>query len=117
MKKLFYFGTIGQIGHYWFGCKSALGPVNEIPWMASEFFRRFDGLYTPPESSGQQVYRYSRIGNLQIVAWNDRTVDKRPGSNSNLVGFGFIDAEEMLTEAFKQYPQVMNRQPRPQPEG
>lgn len=116
MRNLFYFGTIGEVGHHWFGCQSALGPMIEIPWMSSEFFRRVDGLFCPPENIGQQVYRYSTVGNLQIVSWNDRTIDKRPGSNSNLIGYGFIDAEEMLTEAEKKFPQVMKRQSRPQSE-
>lgn len=114
MKKLFYFGTIREVGHYWFGCRSALGPTLEIPGMPDQFFRiHVDGVFTPPKEG---VYRYSTVGNLQIVSWIDRTVDSRPGSNSNLFGLGFMDAEEMLTEAIKQYPEVMNRQPRPKPE-
>ena len=114
MKKLYYFGTIKEAGHYWFGCNSFNGP--DIVGLPNDFFRRIDGMFCPPYSAKDGIYRFSHIGALQIVSWNDRSVDHRPGSNSNLFGVGFIDGEEMITEAYKQFPEVMNRQARPEPE-
>lgn len=74
-----------------------------------------DGLFPPGSTFDQGKYQVSIVPPVMIVAWWDYTVDKRPGSNANLIGYGFNDAEEMIDEAYKLFPRIMNRQPRPVP--
>lgn len=113
MKKLFYFGCIGQKGHYLFGGSER--EAAKALHLSDAFIRSIDGKFTPTETTEQGLYRLSVIGICQIVSWHDYSVDQRPGSNSILLGIGFNDAEEMLSEAEKLFPEVMKRQKRPTP--
>lgn len=108
-KQLFYFGCIGQAGHYWFPRK----PI-DLPGVNMKILGCIDGTFTPEKYTGQGAAQETVIGPLRIVAWHDYTVDKRPKSNSNLVGYGYDNAEDMLADATNFFPTVMNRQPKPQ---
>lgn len=115
-KMLFYFGCIGGAGHY---LHDIYGHVHEktlgykFPNDNCRFLGLLDAVYAPGTKQSEGEYQETNVGNFKIVAWWDRSVDKRPGSNSALVGIGYENAEEMLNDAYKQYPSVMNRQERP----
>lgn len=116
-KKLFYFGCRGQKGHFFYGgpgpyCDSITG---EFPGLNYNILRVIDGTFTPGFTHKQGIYQVAEIGPVKIVAWWDYSVDSRPGSNSNLIGSGYANAEEMIDAAFKKFPDVMNRQSRPIP--
>jgi len=120
MKELLYFGCIGEKGHYLWASENSrpyvyhqLSRAFKLP---EHFFRCIDGMFIPIETKQPTFYRYSTIGQVKIIAWQDYTVDSRPGSNSTLIGIGFDDAEEMLIHAETKFPSVMKRQPqRPTP--
>ena len=107
MKKLLYFGCIGQAGHYWFENDNATMSYKDRPTFP------IDGEYVPKGSAEQGTAREAILGNYRIVAGNDYTGDSRLGSNSALVGLGYETKEEMLADAVTQFPSVMRRQPKP----
>lgn len=107
-KKLFYFGCIGEKGHYWFPQK----PLN-LPRVNMNVFDVIDATFTPGNTREQGAANEVVIGPIRIIAWCDYTVDSRPASNSNLIGYGYDNAEEMFTDAQRLFPSVMNRQPKP----
>ena len=116
MKKLFYFGCIGQAGHYFFepGYGSRDHRNIRIDGVNTKILGYLDGNFTPADPTPGK-YNECVIPPLRIVAWHDYSVDKRPGSNSVLIGYKYETAEEMIEAAYKIFPQVMNRQPRPVP--
>lgn len=119
MKELLYFGCIGDKGHYLWSSEGysphvyhQLSKTFKLP---EHFFRSLDGMYIPTETRQQGIYRHSKIGEVQIIAWHDYSLDSRPGSNSTLIGIGFDDEKEMLDAAAAKFPSVMKRQERPKP--
>lgn len=46
-----------------------------------------------------------------IIGWHDLSVDRRPGSNSNLLAVGMNDVREIIDAAYDKFPSVMKRQP------
>ena len=116
MKKLLYFGCIRDKGHYlWYSEQnriansSALKSITGIEGVTDNFLNSIDGTYTW-NTYGQGICKYSLVPPFRIIAWNDFTVDTRPGSNSVLLGIGYESAQEMFAEAMKQFPSVMQRQ-------
>ena len=119
MKKLLYFGCVRSVGHYlWVNegnsvCNvSALKLHTGITGVTDNFIRGIDGFFTPPNGP-QGAYRVARVEPFLIVAWNDLTVDSRPGSNSVLLGIGYASADEILDDAINHFPSVMRRQTTP----
>jgi hypothetical protein len=115
-KRLFYFGCIGKVGHYFWETNSwDVDSRNiRIEGVNTKIFRFLDGNFTPNDPT-EGIYNDCVIPPLRIIAWHDYSVDKRPGSNSVLIGYGYETAEEMIDAAYKKFPSVMNRQPRPKP--
>jgi len=118
MKKiLLYFGCYDSVGHFLYepnGWRiSARKLLSEMPNFNVGLLEGMDGVFPPP----QHIDGYSEtdVNPFKIVAWWDRSLDKRPGSNSNLIGFGYNSAEEMIDDAYKLFPKVMARQNRPTP--
>lgn len=119
MKHMYYFGCIGQVGHHLHDMSQrmlgSLHTAKVLLKVPENLLRCLDGNFVPTETQQAGLYKYSTIGECQIVAWHDYSVDKRPGSNSVLIGIGFIDSEDMLDWAEKHFPSVMQRQKRPKP--
>lgn len=119
MKEVFYFGCIGQLGHYLFkagyGSVDARAYIHRYPNNNVSFLQFIDGIYTPAKTKEQGKYQVTQIGDNCIISWHDYTMDKRPGSNSNVIGIGYNNPEELLTDAINLFPSVFNRQPRPIP--
>lgn len=119
-KKLLYFGCIGHAGHSLFEYDSPGGYIRATSANLREYFpqsnleclKAIDGTFGP-HTREQGKYNDCTIPPLRIVSWWDYTIDSRPGSNSNLIGIGYESAEEMIDDAYKIFPSVMNRQPRP----
>lgn len=115
-KHLYYFGCIGNVGHYFWTSNawSSDSRSTRIDGVNTKILERLDGAFTPADPT-EGIYNDCVIPPLRIVAWHDYSVDKRPGSNSVLVGYGYETAEEMIDDAVVKFPSVMNRQPRPKP--
>lgn len=111
--ELFYLGCYGRSGHYlhtpdmdhvyglrahgWLeGLDGALAPEGDETQFKAKFWRLTG--YTPTPYSA--------------LSWWDRSVDKRPGSNSILFAPGHtVTAEAILDLARRLYPKVMGRLP------
>jgi hypothetical protein len=115
MKKLLYNGCIRQAGHFLFEDEDGLS-ISRRPHLLkidanTDILEYLDGTFTPKKYiSG---YNDCVVPPFRIVSWWDTSLDHRTGSNSTLVGYGYESAEQMIDDAYKQYPTVMNRQPRP----
>jgi hypothetical protein len=116
-KKLFYFGCIGACGHYLF---PALRDADkeQMPGVNFKVIQYIDGLYTPSEYGQQGAAQFTQVGPLSIISWHDFTIDKRPGSNSNIIGYGYTgDQKQIIEDMFNdfkiKFPQVYKRQTTP----
>lgn len=117
-KELIFFGVIGtSAGHYFQGIGGPYsgGYRNVLPGVNLKVLEHIDGAYPPGSTNEGGKYQVSIVPPLLIVAWWDYSVDKRPGSNANLIGYGYDDPEQMIDDAYQQFPNVMKRQPRPTP--
>ena len=109
----FYFGCGGGAGHYLF---NALGSKVYADGRLRRLRDHFDGTLPPQPEAELYVASFSRLGgwNMSALSWWDRSVDKRPGSNSTVFAPGLvIDPRAMLDLAHARFPWVFNRLPRP----
>ena len=115
MKKLYYFGCIGKPGHHFYlndTCR--IRPeVVDIPRLNQAVLNSIGSF--PPKDRSDGYYNECTVPPVKIVAWWDNSVDKRPGSRSVLIGYGYASAEEMINDAYDRFPSVMKRQLRPKP--
>lgn len=114
MKKLFFFGCLDQVGHYF---KPDLTETmkREMSDVNPELFKRIDGLYVPNTPRSQGSGQFVTIGSISIIAWHDYTVDTRPGSNSNIIGYGYTGTNltrvhDMYTDFKRLFPSIYGRQ-------
>lgn len=119
-RKLLYFGCIKEKGHFLWNSESWHHyydqMAKEIPGLNPNVLRHLDGVYAPYDPHEREgLYLESTIPPVRIVAWWDRSVDKRMACNSAFIGFGYDSAEEILDDAVSRFPSVMSRQPRPVP--
>jgi hypothetical protein len=119
MKKLLYFGCMSRTGHFLYDQDNGHSVSGREHLLMPEtnygILKCIDANFTPKKlKSG--IYKESIIPPIRIVGWWDYSVDDRSGSNSNLIGVGYHSAEQMIDDAYKIFPTVMNRQPRPQKE-
>lgn len=106
--KVFYFGCVGEYGHYMFeppGVKrDAFTHTN--PWGT-----KVDGGLCPTGGSTQEQGRalvHHKDGWTAMAFW-DRSVDHRPGSCSVFLAQGTHAFEEMLRIANESFPKVTAR--------
>lgn len=116
MKQIFYFGCMGQAGHYLFGPEGMgrVYPGKEFSTCFGEDGRKLDTPFCPPMDwpAGKFVVMTKTI--WTIVSWWDYSVDSRPGSHSTFIFTGYDSLEEFWKEAKEQFPSVFNRQPAPE---
>lgn len=111
-RKLYYFGCGRGPGHYMFPRFSQ----SELPDVSRNLMEHIDGTFTPGWSTKQGAAQFSQVGSkVSIIAWHDYTEDKRPGSNSNIIGYGYTGSrnqiiEDMFADFKKQFPSVYQRQ-------
>ena len=104
----FYFGCYERPGHFLF-----------VPGMRTEYTHRLsrgglDGLFCPPEKVGLYIAALSRLGGhgYSVLSFWDRTVDTRPGSNSNFLAPSLTcSPESILAGARMFFPEVYARLP------
>lgn len=100
-----YFGCHLEVGHYYFHA----GMVTYYAGMsACKWLHYLDGLLVPPgEKEG--VATVSHIWGYTILAFADRSIDKRPGSNSAFVLAGTLTFKEAENSARALFPEVFVR--------
>jgi len=99
-------------GHYWFGTKNAHSIIGSVPGLNKNLDGAIDSTFAPGSTTEQGLYQVSIVPPVMIISWWDRSVDRRHGSNSNFVGYGYLSAEDMLKDAETKFPWVLNRQPK-----
>lgn len=117
-KPLIFFGVTGtSAGHYFAGEGGPYSDGNArlFHGLNRHVLAAIDGTFAPGNTREQGLYQVSIVPPVMIVSWWDYTVDSRPGSNANLVGMGFADAEEIIDAAYKKFPHIMGRMKRPHP--
>jgi hypothetical protein len=112
-KRTYYFGCLGEVGHYMHPHVRS----SDFPGANFKVIQYIDGLYTPGNCE-QGAAQFSMVGPFTIIAWHDYTVDKRPGSNSVIVGYGFKGTRaEIIADMCKdfemRFPSVIKRQTAP----
>lgn len=108
MRKLFFFGCIDGIGHYWY--KDTGTRPAELP---ESIYNGIDGVFAPKNNTAQGVASFTKTKGVYVLAWHDYTVDKR--GNSNIVGWGYhehpdIAVQEMWEDFKQQYSRIYARQ-------
>lgn len=106
MTRVYYFGCNREPGHYWFepGMRST---KDRLPII--------DGMFCPMDSEAegpaQLVYltpgQYRKAWTL--IAFWDRTVDGRPGSNSAFMVEGTVSFEEAVAHSRAAFPSIWSR--------
>ena len=111
MKHLYFFGCGAHVGHSWFGPN--LRPVSQLERKAlnRHFGSHIDGTFAPahPHRDNGNA-QLSQTGEWTILAWHDRSVDRRMGSNSALVASGAWSFDQMLSALREHFPGVATRQ-------
>ncbi len=107
MSDVFYFGCIGDIGHYMFNTHGrSVRDVGDMPWG-----RYGEDGKLPPEEGGQvqgEALVHHKDGWTALSFW-DRSVDTRFGCNSNFFFRGTYDFAEAVALARTAFPQVWAR--------
>lgn len=118
MIEAYYFGCIGHPGHYWWrrdrcdwGIPKIVGP-NIDPRIDAGFCPGTSRDLKPwqrtrPEVEGEAAMHH--IDGWTVLAFWDRSVDRRGACNSNFVARGEHDFDAMLAIAREQFPHVMGR--------
>lgn len=73
------------------------------------FAGRVDGGLVPSSRQGEAALHHS--DDWTALAWADRTIDARGGSNSVVFLPGRLDFEEAVEQAKVAFPEILNRQP------
>lgn len=120
--KLYYFGCYGGTGHYmhdvhmnrdWEFCKTNTWGYHVDGGLAPGSEAKNANKYKDPEYTNH----YNREGSAKLhhkdgwtaLAWWDRSVDSRPGSNSVILAEGQFTEVEMVGFLFTEFKRVWNR--------
>lgn len=119
--EVYYFGCRGAAGHYWFLPNNDLRYISN--WeidknLPSEFQNgRIDSGFCPGGGSRNKnraeipgEAKLTVVSGWTVLGWWDRSVDKRGGSNSNILAKGTFDFTTMLEIGKVRFPEVMKRQ-------
>lgn len=120
---MLYFGCWGQAGHYLFGegghhISSERLPAGFVEtfgdhgWgLDAKFCPGYVGPYQRDREEHEGEALLHHVNGWTVLAFWDRSVDKRGGCNSNFVERGTLTFEEMCTIAQAQFPSVWARYP------
>lgn len=106
--RAFYFGCGDEAGHYLFNHRMRRerwpwsGGASPFPW------DRIDGRLNPEREVEGQALLHHKDG-WTALAFADRTVDRRPGSNSTFIFEQILDFEGALAEARRVFPKIVER--------
>lgn len=120
-RECYYFGCQRESGHYWWDTEGSRSSRKAEERVGGKIANKIDGGFCPgvssdpnkryartrPEVEGEAKLHY--VDGWTILAFWDRSVDKRGACNSNFVIRGCCTFDEALQLAREQYPQVMNR--------
>jgi hypothetical protein len=112
-KLLLYFGCVREAGHHLWANESRSMRPEQIAAQYDinpNLLRNLDATFPPGHAQHECIYNTCVIHPIRIIAWWDRSLDKRPGSNSALIGIGYNSADDMFIDAETQFPSVMKRQ-------
>ena len=112
MSKLIYFGCHKQSGHYWWlpGYRQYFNPPENDPW-GKHVDSGLAESPIPGQVEGAAILH--KLNLWTAIAFWDRSVDKRLGSNSVFLIDTFMDAEELLLKAAAAFPEVFERLNKP----
>ncbi len=106
MSKVYYFGCLQEAGHHMHDAnlRTDWGFLNSNPWG-----RTVDSDLCPKgnQAEGKAALHYK--GGWTALAFWDRSVDSRPGSNSVFLAEGAFDFGQMLELARATFPSIMQR--------
>lgn len=106
--QVWYFGCIGQSGHYlWRTPREKAGSVEEMRWTRTGI----DSGFAPPDSDEQGRALRHYVHGHTIVSFWDRSVDKRGACNSSFIMRGDHSFATVVAAARVAYPQVWARFP------
>lgn len=114
-----FFGSRNDSGHYfWPGppqqtYEKILYPESNKTASLRPIMIYFDGVFYPKTGQGHCSLIYIEQIDTTVLAWMDRSVDKRPGSNSAIIAIGRHCLDDLVTWCLSRYPDVIERQPRP----
>jgi len=120
VSRCYYFGCVGSPGHYWFGLPQEWhGRPQDFP------FEHIDGKFAPRVYvSGYKPYNYDEASEGQasityindnnhmiwtVLAFWDRSVDKRGGCNSNFIMQGRHSFDGAVAIAKERFPSIWQR--------
>lgn len=109
---IYFFGCIRQPGHYWWApphqnLKFRAPPEIGIP----DAWERIDGNFVP-EGTSYNVEGHASLlyeDDWTLLAFWDRTIDKRPGSNAAFVARGTLSFDEICDLAKEHFAGVWAR--------
>lgn len=105
----YYFGCIGRAGHYLFAAPGS----PRIEYTDTPFRHQIDGRFCPPGAQVQGRAQLTHLEGWTAISYWDRTVDARPGSNSNFLVPAYADFDQMVELATRHFPTVLARLPSP----
>ena len=106
---IYYFGCIGDSGHYlWRNDYNRGLDFDVTPWGTD-----IDTGLCPPGNQPQGLAALHHKDGWTALAFWDRSVDKRPGSNSVFLANRVVDFDGMMALARANFPAVIARLPFP----
>lgn len=113
---IYYFGCWSGVGHYlWLSNGRRCDEVRAtLPWnqidsdLAPGLRDRRDGYVEPSEQTEGRAALHHKDG-WSALAWWDRSVDARFGSNSAFIADETLTAGQMLEAGTKVFPRIMAR--------
>jgi hypothetical protein len=99
-----YFGCVGPAGHYVYN--PGMGHDRDMNWLAY-----MDGLLPPEGDQIEGLARLHHFNGCTVLAFWDRSGDKRPGSNSVFYVPGHATFDEVVEAAKKSFPGIWRRFP------
>jgi hypothetical protein len=115
MTDVFYFGCVQTSGHFLWDTSFRTLSARTTPWgngidgklCPGTVDRRLGCVPTEEQEQGRAVLHH-RDGWTALAFW-DRSVDERGGSNSVFVARGTFTADEMIAKAREAFPRIWAR--------
>jgi hypothetical protein len=104
-----YFGCVGEVGHYHFVPSDGGRPV-KAGYYDAPFFPHCDGAFCPTHTQKEGVVQLTHHrDDWTILAFWDRSVDKRAGSHSTFMIQEKLNKDEMIIRAKEAFPTIWAR--------
>jgi hypothetical protein len=110
-RPIYYWGCWEQAGHHLWSRHPGQPPHAALPrWLAQPWRTRLDaGLLAAIEPGPPVQLVYAQLDGWTAIAWWDRTVDDRPGSNSAFLAPELLSEDEILARAQVDWPEIFVR--------